>query len=249
MAAAAMLIAAAPVALAFSPQSRWASNAAEALARGEPVPGGRGVPDPTSDCHSDHSSTVWMCISTVLVLGMSPALALFEAGMLRSKSTVSLITQIFAGVITLSVMWVVFGYTLTFGPTQGGVIGKLNHVMFIGLAYDDCSEFAKDIPESLFAMFQVGSHTHSAQSTSKRSRLAAASSLTSASCCLWRQMMFAVITPLLMTGSFAERLKFKSYMMFIILWQILVYYPLAHWSVRHSRTAQLIAALPGESAV
>lgn len=137
-----------------------------------------------------------MCISTVLVLGMSPALSLFEAGMLRSKSTVSLITQIFAGVITLSVMWMCFGYSLTFGPSQGGFIGNLDHAFFIGVSYYDCSEHASQIPAALFAMFQ---------------------------------MMFAVITPLLMTGAFAERLKFKSYMLLVVLWEIIVYYPLAHW--------------------
>lgn len=86
---------------------------------------------------------------------MSPALALFEAGMLRSKSTVSLITQIFSGVITLSVMWVCFGYTLTFGMSQHGIIGNLDHAFYIDVSYHECSEFAPDIPEALFATFQM----------------------------------------------------------------------------------------------
>jgi len=149
-----------------------------------------------TDCQTEEASTVWMCISTILVLGMSPALALFEAGMLRSKSTVSIISQIFAGVITLSVMWVMVGYSLTFGDSISGLIGHVHHAFYIGLSYTECSPHAPEIPAALFATFQ---------------------------------MMFAVITPLLMTGAWAERLKFKCYMCLIISWQVLVYYPLAHW--------------------
>ena len=156
---------------------------------------GEMIRDPVIDCTTDSSSTVWMCISTVLVLGMSPALALFEAGMLRSKSTVSLITQIFAGVIVLSVQWVCIGYTLTYGG-QGAFLGNMNHAFYIDVSYTRCSVYSINIPEALFATFQ---------------------------------MMFAVITPLLMTGAFAERMKFKGYIIFICLWELVVYYPLAHF--------------------
>lgn len=187
----AVLLQCLPSVLAFTPPHRLQEVHGDALlgvqrdAAGDPL---------ESDCTTDHSSTVWMCISTVLVLGMSPALALFEAGMLRSKSTVSLITQIFAGVIVLSVMWVCIGYTLTFGG-NGPFIGNLNHAFYIDISYTRCSSYARHIPEALFATFQ---------------------------------MMFAVITPLLMTGAFAERMKFKGFLIYICLWELVIYYPLAH---------------------
>lgn len=94
-----------PLSSAFTPVSRRQSNIDAAAARGEPLV----LPD--RDCLNDDGSTVWMCISTVLVLGMCPALALFEAGMLRSKSTVSIVTQVISGVVTLSVMWILIGHT------------------------------------------------------------------------------------------------------------------------------------------
>lgn len=93
-----------PLSSAFTPVSRRQSNIDAAAARGEPLV----LPD--RDCLNDDGSTVWMCISTVLVLGMCPALALFEAGMLRSKSTVSIVTQVISGVVTLSVMWILIGH-------------------------------------------------------------------------------------------------------------------------------------------
>ncbi len=144
---------------AFSPAHRRELNAEqvaiEAAADGKLTLPPEDCLSDNSCCKTDHSSTVWMCISTVLVLGMSPALALFEAGMLRSKSTVSVITQVIAGVITLSVMWSCIGFTLTFGKSQGGFIGSLEHAFFIDVSYSDCSVHAPYIPEALFAMFQM----------------------------------------------------------------------------------------------
>ena len=101
------LLCAARLASAFTPPSRIQANIAAAAARGEPLV----FEDRT--CLNDDGSTVWMCISTVLVLGMCPALALFEAGMLRSKSTVSIVSQVFSGVVTLSVMWILIGHKHT----------------------------------------------------------------------------------------------------------------------------------------
>lgn len=137
-----------------------------------------------------------MLISTVLVLGMSPALALFEAGMLRSKNTLSVITQVLSGIIALSVIWVLFGYSLTFGEDAAGFIGNFNEGLWIHVSYYRCSVHAPTIPAACYALFQ---------------------------------MMFAVITPLLMTGAFAERMKFRVYFIFVIVWEIFVYYPVAHW--------------------
>lgn len=144
----------------------------------------------------DAGDTTWVLISSVLVLGMMPALAFFEAGMLRSKNTLSLMTQIFSGVMTLSVLWMVIGYTLTFGPTAGGFIGNMDNFLWLDVSYFECNEHAPTIPSACFALFE---------------------------------MMFAAITPLLMTGSFAERMRWKHSFLFIILWEITVYYPVAHW--------------------
>ncbi|EKX47580.1 ammonium transporter [Guillardia theta CCMP2712] len=144
----------------------------------------------------DSGDTTWIIVSTALVLGMSPALAFFEAGMLRSKHSLSIISQAFAGNALLSVMWLLFGYTLCFGPTMNGLIGAPSHLLWFNVRYDQCGPHAKNIPAALFALFQ---------------------------------MMFASITPLLMTGSFAERLRWDCFLAFTVLWELFVYYPVCHW--------------------
>eukprot|EP00291_Cryptomonas_curvata_P026344 CAMPEP_0172175382 /NCGR_PEP_ID=MMETSP1050-20130122/14194_1 /TAXON_ID=233186 /ORGANISM="Cryptomonas curvata, Strain CCAP979/52" /LENGTH=473 /DNA_ID=CAMNT_0012847473 /DNA_START=48 /DNA_END=1469 /DNA_ORIENTATION=+ len=151
---------------------------------------------PILACQVDSGDTTWILVSTVLVLGMCPALAFFEAGMLRAKHTLSIISQIFVGNVILSVMWLVFGYTLAFGPSIAGLIGGPQHFLWIGLSFKECGRNAVNIPSALYALFQ---------------------------------MMFATITPLLMTGSYAERLRWNAFLVFTISWEILVYYPLVHW--------------------
>jgi len=144
----------------------------------------------------DTGDTTWVLLSTILVLGMMPALAFFEAGLLRSKNTLSIITQIVSGIVVLTVMWQAFGYSLTFGPSQHGIIGNLNHAFLMGVSYKDCSPNAPYIPSAAYAMFM---------------------------------MMFANITPLLMTGAYAERVKYKAFILFTVFWEIIVFYPVAHW--------------------
>ncbi|MCI0560043.1 MAG: ammonium transporter [Nitrososphaera sp.] len=145
----------------------------------------------------DSGDTAWMLIASSLVLLMIPALGMFEAGLLRKKSTVSIFMQIFFGLALLSVMWFTFGFSLTFGPDQtGGIAGNLDWAFLKGIPFDDGLSYAPTIPGVLFAKFQ---------------------------------MMFAVITPLLMTGAIAERMKFSSFIIFIAAWSILIYYPLVHW--------------------
>ncbi|KAM9982074.1 hypothetical protein ACTFIY_004377 [Dictyostelium cf. discoideum] len=144
----------------------------------------------------DPGNTTWVLLSTILVLGMMPALAFFEAGLLRSKNTLSIITQIMSGIVVLTVMWQAFGYSLTFGPDQKGIIGNLDHAFLINVSYDDCSPNAPNIPAAAYAFFM---------------------------------MMFANITPLLMTGAFAERVKFKAFIALTVAWEIIVFYPVAHW--------------------
>lgn len=140
--------------------------------------------------------TTWVLVSTILVLGMMPALAFFEAGLLRSKNTLSLVTQIIGGLVCLGFMWDIFGYSLVYGPDHGGFIGGYQHFLLIGVDYFSCNVHAPNIPSAAFALFM---------------------------------MMFASITPLLMTGSYAERVQWRSFFTLTILWEIIVYYPVAHW--------------------
>lgn len=144
----------------------------------------------------DTGNTAWMLVASSLVLLMIPALGLFEAGLLRKKNTVSIFMQIFFGLALLSVMWFVFGFSLTFGPDTGGLVGNLDWTFLKGVPFDSSLKYAPTIPGVLFAKFE---------------------------------MMFAVITPLLLTGAIAERMKFSAFVLFITAWSVLIYYPLVHW--------------------
>jgi Amt family ammonium transporter len=128
---------------------------------------------------------------------MIPALGMFEAGLLRKKNTVSIFMQIFFGLALLSVMWFIFGFSLTFGPDTAGLVGNLDWTFLKGVPFNDSlANYAPTIPGVLFAKFE---------------------------------MMFAVITPLLLTGAIAERMKFSAFIIFIAVWSFLIYYPLVHW--------------------
>ena len=142
------------------------------------------------------ADTAWLLLCFVLVLQMFAGLALFEASLLQAKNTVSVLVQVLVGLIALSVLWDLVGFTLVYGPTQGGIIGGLDHAFLVDVPYDACSTFAPTVPAAAFAMFQ---------------------------------MLFAAISPLLMTGAFAERLRFWPTLALTVLWEVLVYYPVAHW--------------------
>ncbi|HYY67868.1 MAG TPA: ammonium transporter [Nitrososphaeraceae archaeon] len=144
----------------------------------------------------DTGDTTWMLISTGLVMLMTPALGFFEAGLIRSKNALSVLVQTFSGLAILSALWFILGFTLVFGPSQGGIIGGLDWIFFRDVPVNGSLDYAPTIPGVTFASFQ---------------------------------MMFAVITPLLITGAFAERLKWSSFFIFIIAWSIIVYFPIAHW--------------------
>jgi len=144
---------------------------------------------------TNEADTAWVLLCAVLVLGMMPALALFEAGLLRRKNTLSIITEVFVGLASMQVLWYFGGFSLVYGDDQGGFIGNLDYFFMHDLG-TQCLSFAPTIPGLAFASFQS---------------------------------MFAAVTPLLMTGAVAERMKFRSFLLFIICWEILVYYPLAHW--------------------
>ena len=150
--------------------------------------------------------TSWVLISTGLVLLMVPALGFFEAGLLRSKNSLSTLMQTFSGLIILSILWFVIGFTLVYAPSQGGIIGGLEWTFYNGVPLNTSLDYAPTIPGVTFATYQ---------------------------------MMFAVITPLLITGAFAERLKWDAFFVFIIAWSIFIYYPLAHWVWGKGWLAQL----------
>jgi Amt family ammonium transporter len=149
------------------------------------------------NCVIDTGDTAWVSICSILVLGMIPSLAMFESGMLRAKNSVSIFSQVIAGLAILSLMWFLFGYSVSFGKSRGSVIGfQPDYLAMYSVSVGECGPHSNNIPDAMFAFFN---------------------------------MMFAVITPLLMTGAFAERLKFKSFIVLIILWEIIVYYPICHW--------------------
>jgi ammonium transporter, Amt family len=140
--------------------------------------------------------TAWVLGATALVMLMTPGLALFYGGMVRTKNILATLMQSVFALGIVSVLWVVIGYSLAFGPDKGGLIGGLDHIGFAGVGQAPNPELAATIPHQAFAVFQ---------------------------------MMFAVITPALITGAFAERMKFSAYVAFTALWLVLVYSPLAHW--------------------
>jgi Amt family ammonium transporter len=144
----------------------------------------------------DTGDTTWMLISSALVMLMTPGLALFYAGMVRSKNVLGTIMQSFIALGVITIQWVLYGYSLAFGPDIGHVIGSLGWIGLRGVGLDPDPEYAATVPHQAFMIFQ---------------------------------MMFAVITPALITGAFAERFKFKTYLVFLVLWATFVYDPLAHW--------------------
>jgi Amt family ammonium transporter len=143
----------------------------------------------------DTGDTGWVLGSAALVLFMTPGLALFYGGLVRSKNVLGTMMHSVAAIAIVSVVWVLAGYTLAFGPDVGGVIGGLAHLGFRGVG-EAPHALAPTVPQSAFAAFQ---------------------------------MMFAVITPALIAGAFAERVRFGGYVMFVALWSLIVYAPLAHW--------------------
>jgi Amt family ammonium transporter len=139
--------------------------------------------------------TAWMLIATAMVMVMTPGLALFYGGMVRTKNVLGTMMQSFMCIGIVSIIWVLYGYSLAFGNDIGGIIGSLNYLGFKGVGMEP-GPYSDKIPHLLFASFQL---------------------------------MFAVITPALITGAFAERMKFSAFILFTILWTSLVYLPMCHW--------------------
>ncbi len=144
----------------------------------------------------DTGDTAWMLISTALVLLMTPGLAFFYGGLVRRKNVLSIMMQCFMLVGVISIQWVLFGYSLAFGPDHWGIIGGLSWAGLHGVGLAPNPDYAATIPQQLFVAFQ---------------------------------MMFAIITPALIVGAFAERMKFSAFLVFSVLWATIVYDPVAHW--------------------
>ena len=141
----------------------------------------------------DSGTTAWMLTSTALVLLMVPGLAMFYGGLVRTKNVLGTMMHSFAAMAIIGVLWVVVGYSMSFGESIGGVVGwDAGKVMLSGI---DTAIMDGGIPEYVFAMFQG---------------------------------KFAIITPALIAGAFAERVRFLGYCLFIALWSVLIYNPLAH---------------------
>ena len=142
--------------------------------------------------------TAWVLISSALVLGMTiPGLAFFYGGLVRRKNVLSILMQCFIITCVISLQWVLFGYSLAFGPDTGlGIIGSLKWAWLNFVGGQPNVDYAATIPHQVFMIFQA---------------------------------MFAIITPALIIGAFAERMKFSAFLIFTVLWATLVYDPLAHW--------------------
>jgi Amt family ammonium transporter len=139
--------------------------------------------------------TAWMLVATALVMLMTPGLALFYGGLVRSKNVLGTMMQSFICLGVVSLIWVLYGYSLAFGTDAGGIIGSLEWLGLIGVGVDP-GPYSQNIPHLLFCAFQL---------------------------------MFAIITPALITGAFAERMKFSAFLIFTILWSTFVYLPVCHW--------------------
>jgi len=151
------------------------------------------VPEPAK---IDTGDTTFVLISAALVMIMTPGVALFYGGMVRTKNALTTIMQSFFIIGLISVQWVLWGYSLSFGPDINGIIGNLDWVGLATVGQDPNADYAATIPHLAFMIFQA---------------------------------MFAVITPALITGAFAERMKFPAFAIFVLIWSTFVYDPVAHW--------------------
>ncbi|KOF56919.1 MULTISPECIES: ammonium transporter [Clostridium] len=140
--------------------------------------------------------TAFMFLSTVLVMLMTPGLALFYSGMVKTKNVLSTTMHSYCCIAIVSIQWILVGYSLAFGPDVSHTIGNLNWAFLNNVGFKPLAAYAPTIPHNLFMMYQL---------------------------------MFAIITPALITGAFAERIKFPAFLAFIVLWTTVVYDPVAHW--------------------
>ena len=144
----------------------------------------------------NQADMAWMLVCSALVLLMTPGLALFYGGLARSKNAAATVMHSFMSMGIVGIVWVLWGYTLAFGPDVGRFIGSLEYLGLNNVSATAPGPHAENIPHQTFMIFQG---------------------------------MFAIIAPALITGAFAERMKFKAYVLFTVLWVTVVYAPVAHW--------------------
>jgi len=144
----------------------------------------------------DSGDTAWLLVSTALVMLMTPGLALFYGGMVRRKNILATMMQSFIIMCVVGLQWVLWGYSLAFGPDKAGIIGGLEWLGLNGVGLGPSPDYATTVPHMAFMIFQG---------------------------------TFAVITPALITGAFAERMKFSAFLVFTLLWATFVYDPICHW--------------------
>lgn len=138
----------------------------------------------------------FLLVSAALVLLMTPGLALFYSGMVRTKNALGTMMQSFVIIAVVTLEWILWGYTMTFGPDKLGIIGGLEWFGLQGVGAEPHAVYASTVPHQVFMIYQC---------------------------------MFAVITPALITGAFAERMRFGPFLIFTLLWATFIYNPLAHW--------------------
>jgi Amt family ammonium transporter len=144
----------------------------------------------------DTGDTAWVLASAGLVLLMTPGLAFFYGGLVRRKNVLSVLMQCFMAMCLVTVLWVVAGYSLAFGPDIKGIIGNLDWAFLRGVGGEPNADYAATIPHTAFMAFQL---------------------------------KFAIITPALIIGAFAERMRFSAFCLFVLAWSLVVYTPVAHW--------------------
>ena len=142
------------------------------------------------------ADTAFVLVSAALVMLMTPGLALFYGGMVRSKNILATLMENFILLGVVGVLWALWGYSLAFGPDVGSFIGNLDYLGLMGVGTEPFKAYSETIPHQTFMIYQA---------------------------------MFAIITPALITGAFAERMKFSAFLVFMVLWVTIVYCPVAHW--------------------
>lgn len=140
--------------------------------------------------------TAFILICAAMVLLMTPGLALFYGGMVRKKNVLGTAMQSIIAMAVIAIQFVIIGYSLAFGPDNGGILGGLDWLGLKGVGQDPNPDYSATISAQLFMAFQ---------------------------------MMFAILTPALISGAIAERMRFPAYLSFILLWATFVYDPVAHW--------------------
>ncbi|HHY80162.1 MAG TPA: ammonium transporter [Thermoanaerobacter sp.] len=140
--------------------------------------------------------TAFVLFSAALVMIMTPGLAFFYGGMVSSKNVISTMMQSFIIIAIISIQWILFGFSLSFGSDVGHIIGNLQWLGLKNVGFEPYDAYSATIPFMAFMIYQL---------------------------------MFAIITPALITGAFAERMRFGSFLLFTLLWTTLVYDPIAHW--------------------